>query len=153
MAEFIHSDPKNVQLNDTLLFAYKYFFNNFPMVCPKRGAFVGYKFGITIIKEFKIPCIIKLEIPANAKRSSAFGNKCRCDKAKVLDITTIVSDTKVDIALSDYDNSFTYVVNEEVSEPNFDENRWHECAPGIHFFMTKKEALEYYKNSFYNFNW
>ena len=75
------------------------------------------------------------------------------DKAKVLDITTIVTGTKVDTALSDYDNFFTYVVNEEVFEPNFDENRWHECAPGIHFFMTKKEALEYYKNSYYNFNW
>ena len=99
-------------------------------------------------------CLIKLEIPEDAKRLSPYySNKCRCDKAKVLDITTIVTGTKVDTALSDYDNFFTYVVNEEVFEPNFDENRWHECAPGIHFFMTKKEALEYYKNSYYNFNW
>jgi hypothetical protein len=45
---------------------------------------------------------------------------------------------------SDYDNNFIYKVGEIVEEPNFDENRWEECAPGIHFFITRQEAVNYY---------
>lgn len=26
---------------------------------------------------------------------------------------------------------------------DFDENRWNECAPGIHFFITRDEAVRY----------
>lgn len=26
---------------------------------------------------------------------------------------------------------------------NFDENRWNECAAGIHFFITREEAVRY----------
>ena len=67
------------------------------------------------------------------------------DKAKVLDIRTF-GGQEVKSAISQYDHSFVYEINKEVSVPDFDENRWHECAPGIHFFMSEKEALEY-------FNW
>lgn len=45
--------------------------------------------------------------------------------------------------MSFYDHFFRYHVGKEVSVPNFDENRWHECAPGIHFFMTEEEAVSY----------
>ena len=47
-----------------------------PFQCPSDGAFVGWKKVNNVL--------IKLEIPADAKRSSATTNKCRCDKAKVL---------------------------------------------------------------------
>lgn len=148
MAEFIHRDPKHIQAND-VLFVKHYIPSgvaNFLMVCPKRGAFIGYKVGITINDDANktiTPCLITLNIPEDAKRSSAYGNKCRCDKAKVLDITTL-GGRKVNIALSYYDNSFIYEVNKEVSVLDFDEDRWHECAPGIHFFMTEREALMYW---------
>lgn len=144
MAEYIHNDPKIVQLNNVLFSIYKHCFN-VPMACPEHGAFIGYKIGFTYSFDYiaVIPCIIKLFIPEDAKRSSALSNKCRCDKAKVLGITTL-GGQKVDVAFSQYNNSFIYEVNKEVSEPDFDENRWHECAPGIHFFMSEKEALDYW---------
>jgi hypothetical protein len=30
-----------------------------------------------------------------------------------------------------------------VTPDSFDEDRWHECAPGIHFFITRQEAVDY----------
>ena len=44
---------------------------------------------------------------------------------------------------SSYDFKFVYTVGAIVEEPNFDENRWNECAPGIHFFINRQEAVEY----------
>lgn len=153
MAEFIHSDPKNVQLNDSI-FPFLAGFQPFPyhkadspiMLCPKYGAFTGYKIGLTLNDRASlVPCIITISIPEDAKRSSGYSNKCRCDKAKVLDIRTF-GGQEVKSAISQYDHSFVYEINKEISVSDFDENRWHECAPGIHFFMSEKEALEY-------FNW
>jgi len=150
MAEFISSDTINVGKGDVIMF--KKFGaplswidpNDYPLVCPEQGAFIGYKIGLTL-NEYSslIPCIIKLSIPEDAKRSSAYGNKCRCDKAKVLDIRTF-GGQKVKSAISQYNPDFIYEIDKEVSVPDFDENRWHECAPGIHFFMSEKEALDYW---------
>lgn len=44
---------------------------------------------------------------------------------------------------SDYDKNFVYIVGETVEVPNFDVNRWNECAPGIHHFITREEAVKY----------
>ena len=81
--------------------------------------------------------IVKLFIPANAKRTHAFGRKCRAEFAKVLEIIG----TDVGFALSSYDEKFTYRVGETVkpTEP-FCENWQDECASGIHFYITKIEA-------------
>ena len=149
MAEFIYSDIKKVQLNDTIFLArdlcFPYYRTDSLMLCPKWGAFTGYKIGLTLNDRASlVPCIITISIPEDARRSSAYGNKCRCDKAKVLDIRTF-GGQKVKSAVSIYDHSFVYEVNKEVSAPDFDENRWHECAPGIHFFMSEKEALDYWR--------
>ena len=46
-------------------------------------------------------------------------------------------------AYSRYDTDFTYKKGETVHVENFDTNRWNECAPGIHFFITRIEAAEY----------
>jgi hypothetical protein len=85
-----------------------------------------------------------LQIPKNAKRSSATTRKCRCSKAKVLSITEIDgSDSGITEIRSDRDESFIYKVGETVSVSNFDENRWNECSTGIHFFITRDEAVRY----------
>lgn len=36
-----------------------------------------------------------------------------------------------------------YTVGKIVTVDNFDTNRYEECAPGIHFFITRKEAVDY----------
>lgn len=105
------------------------------LACPEEGSFIGYKKANG--------CIVKLLILEDAKRSSATTCKCRCDKAKVLDIEDIDTGEKVEEAYSDYDPEFIYKVGEIVSVDNFDGNRWSECAPGIHFFMDKEDAINY----------
>ena len=108
----------------------------YPLQCPETGSFIGYK---------KVSgYIIELEICADAKRSSATSRKCRCSKAKVLGITNLdgsVSGLR-EIG-SNYNKNFIYHIGETVEVPNFDDNRWNECAPGIHFFITREEAVKY----------
>ena len=133
--------------------------DDYPMRCPQEGAFIGYKCAMCLswndnfksvgkmcrIEPCRIePCIVKLEIPADAKRSSAKGNKCRCDKAKVLEITTFGGE-KVTHARSIFDKTFVYKVGEMVSVDDFCEDRWRECAPGIHFYMNVNEVLNHFK--------
>ena len=88
--------------------------------------------------------IVKLLIPENAKRSSASSRKCRCDKAQVIEIYnidgTIAEERKCH---SDYDHNFIYEVGKTIEVKNFCENRWNECAEGIHFFINRQEAVDY----------
>ena len=109
-----------------------------PLACPEKGSFIGYK------KVSNGEQIVELFIPTNAKRSSSTGRKCRCNKAKVISITNIDgSSCELTTVRSSYDSSFMYTVGEYVEVKNFDDNRWNECAPGIHFFITREEAVRY----------
>lgn len=87
---------------------------------------------------------VKLQIPEDARRSYAGGEKCRCDKAYVAEIQN-ADGTKADIETihSNRDNNFVYTVGTTVEVPDFDDDRWNECAPGIHFFIDRRAAVEY----------
>ena len=111
--------------------------------CPEEGSFIGYKKGWYLSHEKKINVIIKLQIPADAKRSSGTSLKCRCNKAKVLSIEAIHNKEQFTTAISKYDSSFVYTVGETVEVKDFDEDRWDECSTGIHFFINRKEAENY----------
>ena len=109
----------------------------YPLQCPETGSFIGYKKAADKI--------VMLEICADAKRSSATSRKCRCSKAKVLSITHLDgSDSGLTEVRSNYSKEFVYRVGETVEVPDFDDNRWNECAAGIHFFITRDEAVKYY---------
>ena len=41
------------------------------------------------------------------------------------------------------DLSFCYINNSIFEDCDFDTNRWNECVPGIHHFLTRKEAENY----------
>ena len=119
-----------------------------PLACPDTGAFVGFKKASLYSSDESAQqdVIVELEIPADARRSSATGRKCRCDKAKVLSITTldgVAVGADAGTVRSSYDSDFVYEVGEIVTAPNFWEDRWEECAPGIHFFINRQEAVEY----------
>lgn len=116
-----------------------------PMACPNTGSFTGWKKGLAECEDPVRLCavIIELEIPADAKRSSATTRKCRCNKAVVKSVTSIDGSESFDTAFSRYDNDFIYKVGETVSVSNFDEDRFNECAPGIHFFINRQEAVDY----------
>ena len=79
----------------------------------------------------------------DSKRSSATTAKCRCDKAKVLEIKEIETGKRVTKVSSNYDSDFVYKIGEIVTVDNFDDNRWNECGTGIHFFVNKANALNY----------
>jgi len=102
-------------------------------IVPEFGAFIGWKKAGNKI--------VKIEIAEDAKRSNATGRKCRCSKAKVLAIYD--GDEEICEVDSGYDSGFIYRVGETVEVTDFDGDRWQECAPGIHFFITRAEAVDY----------
>ncbi len=107
-----------------------------PYACPDFGMFIGFKKARGRI--------VVLEIPEDAKRLSAAGRKCRCDKAKVLAIQNLDgTPAEATEVCSDYDRSFVYRIGEVVTVPEFNEDRWNECSEGIHFFINRQEAVEY----------
>jgi len=107
-----------------------------PMACPDTGSFIGFKKASGHI--------VMLGIPEDARRLSATGRKCRCDKAIVIRIEEMDGTTSdLTEVVSDRDNSFVYKVGEMVSVPDFCEDRWQECSAGIHFFINRQEAVNY----------
>jgi hypothetical protein len=100
-------------------------------VCPEVGQFVGFKkvYGGSIIT---------LLIPADAKRVNAYGSrKCRAEFAYVLRVDDPTHD-----APTAY-NGFVYPTSGLVTPDSFDPDPRVECSQGIHFFMTRDEAVEY----------
>ena len=107
-----------------------------PMACPDTGSFIGFKKASGHI--------VMLGIPEDARRLSATGRKCRCDKAIVIRIEKMDGTTSdLTEVVSDHDSSFVYKVGKMVSVPDFCEDRWQECSAGIHFFINRQEAVNY----------
>ena len=107
-----------------------------PLACPSDGAFIGWK---------KVSgCLVMLEIPEDAQRCSSTSQKCRCDKAKVLGITSLSSNGVLDKVVNhSYNQETVYEVGCMVYPDSFDDNRWNECSHGIHFFINKQDAINY----------
>ena len=113
-------------------------------ILPDEGDIIGWKKAWTD-NEMPPTVIVKLLIPSDAQRLNATGRKCRASTARVLDLqdrqgNSLPPDTT---AYSSFDPDFTYKKGETVHVEDFDTNRWNECAPGIHFFITRIEAVEY----------
>lgn len=106
------------------------------MRCPEKGAFVAYKKCV-------FDRIVQLLVPADARRSSATGPTCRCDKAKVLTIRSFDGTQEFDEAWSLVDENFVYRKGEWVYADSFTEDRWKDSTHGIHFWMTREEAIGY----------
>ena len=116
-------------------------------ILPDEGDIIGWKKAY-VADMPPTPVIVKLLIPSDAKRSNSIGRKCRANKARILDLqdlqdrqgNSLPPDTT---AYSSFDPDFTYKKGETVHVEDFDTNRWNECAPGIHFFITRIEAVNY----------
>ena len=107
-----------------------------PLACPSEGAFIGWK-------KVEGKYLVKLQIPEDARRSSATTRKCRCDKALVLDITSLDGEEHYDEVTNNNYKETIYKVGEMVYPDSFDEDRWAECSNGIHFFVNKEDAINY----------
>jgi uncharacterized protein YjbI with pentapeptide repeats len=132
-ADLRGADLREADLREADLSGLKINENTFGVTinCPEEGSFIGYKKCDSVI--------VKLLILEDSKRSSATTYKCRASKVKCLEID---NGNKTEIC-SNYSPSFTYKVGEISEVNNFDENRWHECSTGIHFFMSKEMAKQY----------
>ena len=81
--------------------------------------------------------IVKLRIPAEAKRSHALGRKCRAEFADVLEVIG------AEVGISSHDDKTEYRTGQRVTPDSFDENWMDECSHGVHFFITRLEAEAY----------
>ena len=134
-ANLIYADLRNADLRNADLRNADIHIN-----CPEKGSFIGFKKAQTDEEE---EVIVELLITEDAKRSSATSRKCRCSKAKVLSITSLDETEQYNEAYSSYDNDFIYEVGKTVEPDSFDEDRFDECSNGIHFFITRQEAVDY----------
>ena len=93
-------------------------------ICPEEGSFVGWK---------KVDSgLIKLLIPDNAKRTSSLvGRKCRAEFVQVLSGGGIS------------ERGGEYKEGENYYPDKYDDDFRIECSHGVHFFITKEEALKY----------
>ena len=98
--------------------------------CPESGQFDGWK-------KCRDGVIVKVRIPEGAKRSSATGRKCRAEQVIVLEVVG------GEVGVSNAQPSTVYRVGETVGCDKWCEDRWQECAGGIHFFITRAEAENY----------
>lgn len=101
-------------------------------IVPEVGAFEGWK-------KLAGGVIARVQIPADARRvSSLVGRKCRAERVVVVELIG------ASVGTSQHDPSVVYRVGETVAPNNgFNDDPRVECAPGIHFFITRREAEEY----------
>ena len=143
------ADLSNVKLKHTDLHGADFtWVKNIPFIaysCPSSGSFVGWKKIWAYEENYHGMFLVKLLIPEDARRCSATTDKCRCDKAKVLEIRSLETNENVDVITNTNfdDKHCTYKVGEMVYPDSFDENRWDECSHGIHFFINKQSAIDY----------
>jgi len=105
-------------------------------ICPEEGKFIAWKKGSN-------NCLIKLFIPKSAKRTSSIvGRKCRASEAKILAIWN-KEGINIDMCYGQHQSDFVYQVGKTVIPDSYDPDYKIECSHGIHYFVTKKEALEY----------
>ena len=95
-----------------------------------EGTLIGWK-------KLRNGVIAKLMIPESAKRSHAFGRKCRAEFAEVLELHG------AEVGYSQHDSTFVYRVGDVVKPDLWSEDWQEECANGIHFFITRLEAENY----------
>ena len=111
---------------------------NYSMNLPE-GEFIAWK---KVNRRY----IIKLKILEDSKRSRATSDKCRCDKALVLEIQNL-DGSKTDLTEVVNNPLFyspcLYKVGEIVEADSWDENRFNECSHGIHFFLDREKAKSY----------
>ena len=141
--------------------------NHYPLHCPSHGGFIGWKMihpylSGPLSSEFSNNILAKLYIPADAKRSSSTTQKCRCSKAKVLELyeVRLMPDNSNKVKIQKWNNdsientfispswekpiiSMTYTKGEYVYPDSFDDDRWNECSHGIHFFLDIIDAINY----------
>ena len=119
-ADLRGADLQDADLNNTKI---DYNTAGMHLACPESGSFDAWK-------KCEDGVLVKVKIPADAKRSSATTLKCRAERVEVLEVIG----AEVGIGLHD---GTKYRQGAVVSCDRWDDDRWSECSGGIHFFMNR----------------
>ena len=104
-------------------------------IIPDEGSFIAWKALSN--------GIAKLEIPARARRHNSLGSrKCRASYVKTLEIWDCEGNP-IKEGVGRHDNKTVYKVGRLTKPEKYDPNPLVECSGGIHFFVTKQEALDW----------
>ena len=110
------------------------------MQCPEEGSFVGWKAAVS--KNKGVYVILKVLIPEDALRTSGTDRECWASKITVLDIQDIEGNSlQENSALNLYDFKYEYKKGETAAAKYYSGNRWDNSEKGIHFWITREEAL------------
>ena len=80
--------------------------------------------------------LVKMLVPAAARRSCATTRKFRAEFVQVLEIEGGVQRVKH----FSWHGAATYEVGQITRADEWDDDRWNECSHGIHFFLSRHEA-------------
>ncbi|KAG2171866.1 hypothetical protein INT44_002511 [Umbelopsis vinacea] len=100
-------------------------------IVPEEGAFVGWK-------KLSGGVVAKLEIPADAKRTST--TRSRKNRAEFVRVLEVFGATE---GVSMRDHKTVYRAGEIVRPDSYNGDFREECTNGIHFFITRAEAEAY----------
>ena len=93
-----------------------------------------------VYKKCVADVIVVAEIPKDAQIRGRIGDKCRTNKAKIVDVIGNFCGENVGISI--YDKTTTYYAGDEIEVDDFDYSN-EECSTGFHFFCTREEAENY----------
>ena len=110
----------------------------YEMSCPEYGKpFIAWK-CCTDLR------VVMMLVPADAKRCMATMETGRVSKIKVLSIKSIDEKESYTWAQSTVDPDFYYEVGKWLEPANgFQEDRWKDSSPGIHFFLDRQQCVDY----------
>lgn len=110
----------------------------YKMLCPPEGeAFIAWK-CCTDLR------VVQMLVPRDAHRCMATMETGRVSKVKVLSIKSIDESKSFTWAQSTVDPDFYYEVGQWLEPANgFQEDRWKDSSPGIHFFLERQQCVDY----------
>ena len=107
-------------------------------IIPEEGSFVAWK-------KCRDEIIAKLEIPVRSKRTCNFKNrKCRAEYVRTIALYGLKGKKlKIKKAIGQHDENTVYEVGKITRADSFDDDLRVDCTHGIHFFVTKQEAINW----------
>ena len=104
-------------------------------IIPEEGSFIAWKKARN--------AIVKLSIPAEAKRTSNIQNrKCRSEFVDVLAVFDLEGNS-IPSAVGSRDENTIYTEGKRTHPDSYNDDYTEACSNGIHFFLTRQEAEEW----------
>lgn len=100
-------------------------------IVPEVGEFQGWKLCQDGV-------VVRIRIPADSRRSSATGRKCRAEFVDVLEVVG------AEEGVSIFNNTTIYRAGERIHCDHWEPDLFVECGGGIHFYLSRMEAEHHF---------